>query len=342
MEMRVISKEKRLCTCCMEVHEVKTVSVDEQMTFKDTKVKYNPTYYYCDLAEEFYVDEELLEKNNILLKDAYREQIGLLTTNEIKAIRAQYGISQKDLTLLLGWGAKTITRYESYQVQDKAHDTILKKLKEDPEWFLSLLNDARCILSPESYKKYYSNGSALYEKDRDFYLRKTIESLYTKFHGQKLLNGNLDLALDKVVDCIRYFASSMDVTNLYKVKLMKLMWYADALSYKKRGISITGLVYQACPMGALPIGHNLIINLNQVPCEEIDFEETIAYYFSLNKRDVSSSLSVEDKEILDIVIQKLGKMSKNEIVSFMHKEKAYIETKPRDVISFDYSRYLQI
>ena len=35
MEMRVISKEKRLFTCCMEVHEVKTVSVDEQMTFKD-------------------------------------------------------------------------------------------------------------------------------------------------------------------------------------------------------------------------------------------------------------------------------------------------------------------
>lgn len=29
--------------------------------------------------------------------------------------------------MLLGWGGKTITRYESHQVQDKAHDTILKK-----------------------------------------------------------------------------------------------------------------------------------------------------------------------------------------------------------------------
>lgn len=342
MEMQVISREKKLCTCCMEVHEVKTVSFDEQMTFKNTKVSYNPTYYYCDLAEEFYVDEELLERNNVLLKDAYRKQVGLLTSSEIKAIRAQYGISQKDLTLLLGWGAKTITRYESYQVQDRAHDTILKKIKEDPEWFLSLLNEAKNILSPDAYQKYYSNGSVLYEIDGDFYLRKTIESLYTKFRGKRLLNGNLDLALDKVVDCIRYFASSTDVTNLYKVKLMKLMWYADALSYKKRGVSITGLVYQSFPMGALPIGHNLIINLNKVPCEEIDIDETIAYYFSLNESDNISSLSSEENEILDIVIQKLGKMSKKEIVDFMHKEKAYIETKPRDVISFDYSRYLQI
>lgn len=43
------------------------------------------------------------------------------------------------------WGGagKTITRYESHQVQDKAHDTILKKIDQDPEWFLSLLNDAK-------------------------------------------------------------------------------------------------------------------------------------------------------------------------------------------------------
>lgn len=47
---------------------------------------------------------------------------------------------------------------------------------------------------------------------------------------------------------------------------MKLMWFADALSYKNRGVAITGLVYQALPMGAVPIGHDLIIELKGVPC----------------------------------------------------------------------------
>ena len=68
-----------------------------------------------------------MQENDMRLKDAYRESEGLLTSAEIVAIRKQYGITQKDLCILLGWGSKTITRYESHQVQDRAHDTILKR-----------------------------------------------------------------------------------------------------------------------------------------------------------------------------------------------------------------------
>lgn len=157
-----------------------------------------------------------------------------------------------------------------------------------------------------------------------------------------MAHGNADLSLDKVVDVIRYFASSKNVTNLYKVKLMKLMWYADALAYKKRGFAITGLVYQALPMGAVPVGHSSIIDLKDVPCEEVDIGETSAYHFSLTGEKNFSALSKEEKDILDFVIEKLGKMSKNEMIDFMHKERAYVETAPRDVIQFKYAEYLQI
>ncbi len=141
---------------------------------------------------------------------------------------------------------------------------------------------------------------------------------------------------------IRYFAGSTKITNLYKAKLMRLMWYADALSYKNRGFAITGLVYQALPTGAVPVGHNSIIDLKDVPCEEVDMGETIAYHFSLETASSYPSLSDADKNVLDIVIEKLGKMSKNEIISFMHKEQAYIETAPSDVICFKYAESLQI
>lgn len=157
-----------------------------------------------------------------------------------------------------------------------------------------------------------------------------------------MAHGNADLSLDKLVDVIRYFASSKNVTNLYKVKLMKLMWYADALAYKKRGFAITALVYQALPMGVVPVGHGSIIDLKDVPCEEVDIGETSAYHFSLTGEKNFSALSKEEKDILDFVIEKLGKMSKNEIIDFMHKERAYVETAPRDVIQFKYAEYLQI
>ena len=123
---------------------------------------------------------------------------------------------------------------------------------------------------------------------------------------------------------------------------MKLMWYADALSYKRRGLAITGLVYQALPMGAVPVGHNSIIDLKDVPCEEVDMGETNAYHFSLSGKQTFSELSNEEKDILDVVIEKLGKMGKNEIVNFMHKEQAYVETAPRDIIQFKYAESLQI
>ena len=342
MNMKVIKSEKRVCSCCMEEHEVKTVLVMEQATFKNSTVDYEATYLFCDLADELYMDEQQMQDNDIRLKDAYRKKEGLLTSAQIGKIRAKYGISQSDLCLLLGWGGKTITRYESHQVQDRAHDTILKKINQDPEWFLSLLCGAKANLSTESYQKYLTAATSLYEEDQDSYLRKAIEASYAKFQGNQMFHGNTDLSLDKVVEVIRYFASSIKVTSLYKVKLMKLMWYADALSYKRRGFAITGLVYQALPMGAVPVGHNSIIDLKNVPCEEVDMGETNAYHFALNEKQSFPELSEEEKNILDVVIEKLGKMSKNEIINFMHKERAYIETAPRDIIQFGYAENLQI
>lgn len=342
MDMKVIKSEKRLCSCCMEEHEVKTVLIMDHAVYKNKQVEYEASYLFCDLAEELYADEQQLQDNDIRLKDAYRKKEGVLTSVEISGIRAKYGISQSDLCVLLGWGGKTITRYESHQVQDKAHDTILKKINQDPEWFLSLLIDAKSNLSAESYQKYLSVATELYEEDQDAYLRKAIEAIYAKFQGNQMLHGNVELSLDKVVDVICYFAASLKVTNLYKVKLMKLMWYADALAYKKRGFAITGLVYQALPMGAVPVGHNSIIDLKGVPCEEVDLGETSAYHFSLKGHYRYRSLQKEEMDILDIVIEKLGRMSKNEIVSFMHKEQAYAETAPREVISFKYAENLRI
>ena len=340
--MKIIKSEKKICSCCMEKHEVKTVIIMDKAILKNSTVNYEASYLFCELTGELYMDEQLMKDNDIKLKDAYREKEGLLTSAQISGIRSKYGISQSDLCALLGWGKKTITRYESHQVQDKAHDTILRKLDQDPEWFLSLLNVAKSNLTTESYRKYLITATLLYEKDQDAYLRKAIEACYARFKGNKLFHGNTELSLDKVVEVIRYFASSTKVTSLYKVKLMKLMWYADSLAYKKRGFAITGLVYQALPMGAVPVGHDSIIALKDVPCEEVDIGETNAYHFSLSENPTFFKLSEEEKKLLDVVIEKLGQMNKNEIITFMHKEQAYIETAPRNIIPFKYAENLQI
>ncbi|MDO5409421.1 MAG: DUF4065 domain-containing protein [Lachnospiraceae bacterium] len=342
MNMEVIHTEKRMCICCMEEHDVKTVRLQEHTIFKNVSVDYVAEYYYCDAAEELYMDEGFMSSNDVRMKDAYRKKMRLLTSTEISAIRTKYGVTQSDLCTLLGWGGKTITRYESHQVQDKAHDTILKKLDQDPEWFFHLLFEAKEMFAPGTYEKYKEKAIYLYEKNQDSYLRKSIEAKYVRFRDNELYNGKTLLSLDKVVDVIRYFASSPEVISLYKVKLMKMMWYADFLAYKLRGSSITGLVYQALPMGAVPIGHDSIIDLKGIPCEEINMGDGTAYrFFASNIKEYPTLLNAE-KEILDIIIEKLGKMSTNEIVAFMHREEAYVKTLPRDIIQFQYAEKLQI
>lgn len=326
-----------LCLCCMEDHNVKTVCVPETNTFKNIQVNYEATYFYCDQADEYYSDEQMITANDIRMKNAYRKQIGLLTTEDIIAIRAKFGISQSDLCLLLGWGEKTITRYESHQVQDAAHDTILRKLNEDPEWFLKLLEKAKGKILDSSYRKYLQTAISLFEKEHDSYLRNAITAKYARFINDSDYSGGKALDLNAVTDMIRYFANSHQVTSLYKVKLMKLLWYADALSYKRNGHAISGLVYRALPMGAVPIAYESIIDLSCIKYEETEIGEGTACHFLPTEDKSYTHLTSGDIEILGTVIRAFGKASTNEIVSAMHLEKAYIETAPSDIIQFKYA-----
>ena len=340
--MNVLKKEKMLCVCCMEEHDVQTVVVRENNVFKGIPVEYDAEYHFCDRADEIYADERQSSINDIAMKNAYRKISGLLTTDQISAIRLKYGISQSDLCLLLGWGGKTITRYEGHQVQDIAHDTILRKLDTDPEWFLKLLEGAKQSLSTASYDKYLEAGTSLFEQDHDLYLKSAIMAKYARFQRNTEFNGGITLSLDTVVDMIHYCANSPKVTNLFRVKLMKMLWYADALSYKRRRHAITGLVYRALPMGAVPVAYESIVDLSTIRCEEIEMGEATGYKFLPTDVKEYPSLSTDDKAILDVIIQKFGMASKNEIVETMHKEDAYIETAPNDIIQFKYALSLSL
>ena len=79
MDMRVVKSEKCLCTCCMEEHEVNTVIVHEQVTFKNVKVEYEAVYLYCDVVEELYMDEQQMQENYVRIMEVYRTKVGLVS-----------------------------------------------------------------------------------------------------------------------------------------------------------------------------------------------------------------------------------------------------------------------
>lgn len=64
----------------------------------------------------------------------YRKKHGLLSADEIRAIRDRFELTQADLTRLLHLGANTISRWESGRnVQTEAMDILLRMIRDLPQ-----------------------------------------------------------------------------------------------------------------------------------------------------------------------------------------------------------------
>lgn len=337
--MRKIKGEKKLCVLCMEEHEVNIVEVVDDEFFKGEEVTFQATYEYCSYADEYLETEEMMKMNSLAMKDAYREKVGLLTSREIIAIRGKYGISQKDFSEVLDWGKATITRYENHQVQDRAHDDVLRKIDSDPKWFLEMLSRAKDKLTEKAYAKYKHKAKEQYKQRKNQYLIDAINAVYANFEDASDTGGT-DLNLNKIVEMINYLATK--VNNLHKVKLMKMLWYADALHYKRKGRAISGLVYSALPMGAVPEGHDQIVSLEGVAYDNVTYGSDIAYRFKPTPGFKIKELTQSEVEALDTIIAEVGNLNTSQIVGRMHDEDAYKCTSSYSVLSFAFANKLSI
>ena len=338
--MSVIKTEKKLCHNCMEEHEVETVILTDTEEFKGLEVSFDATYEYCANVDGYIETEDMIKANSLAMKDAYRVKENLLTSSEIIAIRDKYGVSQKDFSEILDWGMATITRYENHQVQDRAHDDILRKIKTDPKWFLDMLKRADGKIPNKAFRKYYQAASMEFREMKNEYLMDSIQALYANY-SDNLITGGTELNLNKVVEIINYYASK--VISLHKVKLMKMLWYGDSLNYKRNGRSITGLVYKALPMGAVPEGYEQIIDLEGVEFDTLAYgEDQVGYKFKPVMGFEIKELMSDEIIILDAVISEVGSLNSKEIIEKMHEEDAYKNTTSHCIIPFSFAEKLSI
>lgn len=340
----LIKKVLMECPLCDKMHEVEERKRFATMIIKDEEVIYEEKYYYCVNAN---VDENEFEigsmtnENLLNARNAYRIKHNLLTSDEIVAIRENYGLSQVDLARLLGWGEATISRYESKAIQDDAYDIMLRIVRDNPLIALELLKKNAAKFSEQKRTEIRIKiVEKLDSYGKEYLTRQAFEGEYADFEELSDDNGFAVLDVDKIEAVISYIAEK--VSNLFKVKLMKMLWYVDSLSCKRYGHAVTGLVYRHNTMGALPIGHYSLMNLENLNIQE---EESYSYDSMLHiyptKGMDYSVLSDDEKEIIDKVIIKFKNYKAKEIVEYMHEEKAYIETKPGDIIPFSLAKEIR-
>lgn len=330
------------CPVCNKVHLLDQRKRVSQALVKEEIVDYEEVYYLCSLSDEEeneFVSAGIMDENLLRARDAYRQKKGLLTSNEIADIRNYYGLTQSDFAALLGWGEVTVTRYESKTIQDETYDNIMRMVHENPMFALECIEKHKDKFSIEKYNKIRKNIANKIEEQGSLYLKKQeINSLYINFEEKTDFNGYKTLDLEKVANVIGYF--SQFVENLYKVKLMKLLWYADVIFYKRYGISMTGLVYKHMPLGALPIAYNEIIYLPTVKIVEEIIGEDISYRICPNKDVNISNFSLEELSVLETVATTFKNYKSKEIVDYMHEERAYMDTVPNQIIPYSLAKQL--
>jgi uncharacterized phage-associated protein len=131
----------------------------------------------------------------------------------------------------------------------------------------------------------------------------------------------------KYREVLRYLlASDANNDKLGKVKLMKLLYYADFDHFEKHGKSITGDRYYKLPYGPVPGQAQLILesmrDAGLINVEHRPVFRYMKYYFSLTEKGTIKEYELHPDELatLAAVVEKWKNHSTEEIVLASHGE----------------------
>ena len=343
MNEKAFNKVKKYCPICNCEHEIIIKEKKSNSTIKGQRIPYMEKVYFCSNADEEeceFVDSKMLDENLLAARDAYRIANNLLTSSEIKAIRSKYSLTQLDFAKLLDCGDVTITRYETKQIQDKSHDEQMRQFENDSAYaYKCLLEHEKCFSKSRFLELKNLFMNIIDEEGEEQASRQLLSLQYVRYDSPSKINGYKVLDITKLEAIISYFAKNLQ--QLYKVKLMKLLWYTDMIYFREYGESMTGLVYTHEPMGALPVGHYSIMSLNNVICED-EFDPINGYSCCVYPNDnISYNFFENEIKILEIVKEKFRYFSGKDISEYMHQEDAYVKTNDKEIISYEWAKELK-
>lgn len=340
------------CPLCNMLHEVEERTRMSSTAIKGETVIYEEHFYLCknsniestgtdkpNKTREFQT-ESLASNNLMAARNAYRKSHNLLTSDEIIAVRENYGLTQVEMARLLGWGEATIARYESKAIQDEAYDTMLRSIWENPLMAVMFL-DRNSDKFPET-KRMQIRTKIIEKLDsygKEYLARQIFAAEYVKFSVPSDFNGYRLLDLDKLESIVSYFAAQL--TDLCKIQLMNMLWYADVLSFKTYSNSMTGLAYRHEPMGALPVGHDMLIRLANIRVRTEEDYESTRYLFYPNAALDTAELSRNEISVLDAVIAKFRNYNVSLMVAYMQEETAYKQTSQGELIPYGLAKKIR-
>jgi HTH-type transcriptional regulator/antitoxin MqsA len=93
-------------------------------------------YSVCRECGDEIIFPEQIKRNDCRVRDAWRRIDGLLTAEEIVALRNKLGLTQQEAAKIFGGGANAFSKYERSEViQSAAMDKLMRSALDVPDMF---------------------------------------------------------------------------------------------------------------------------------------------------------------------------------------------------------------
>jgi putative zinc finger/helix-turn-helix YgiT family protein len=283
-----MNEKLTFCEKCRKDVAYLVDNVSMKSTLKGEEYNYTGKKAACtECGAEVYVSE--IEDDNLkALYDTYRQKNGIISLEKILEIPQKYNIGKRPLSLLLGWGEMTFTRYYDGDMPTKQYSDVLQGIYEEPVSYLTLLEENKGNLKSQT----------AYEKSK----RTTIELI----SGQKTVTSKVD----EVIDYLLFRCE--DITPL---ALQKALYYIQGFYYAFMNDFLFVEDCEAWVHG--PVYREIYNRYSGYHFDPIE---------SNDEFDVSMFTDSE-KAIIDSVIQNLCCYSGKMLERFTHSEMPWLKTR---------------
>ncbi|MBN1523596.1 MAG: DUF4065 domain-containing protein [Spirochaetales bacterium] len=328
---------KAMCPYCEKTTEIKIKKAKEEYDVKGVKVPVNAEYSECTVCGNTFATAQQMDKSVQQGFDNYRNKEDIVSPAEIISIREKYNASQKVFAKILDLGELTINTYEQGALVSKSISNLIR-LMDDPQNFRELFEKNIKQLSDNQINKIQT---ALNEID-NFY---SIQSLIKIKDTDDKYTGHSRPDLNKLFGLIQLIIAFAG-KSLYKMAVLKILFYIDFVSYKIRNYSITGWPYARLPYGPVPDEYKTVLNVGQEHLfftpepDESEMGELfeLPEYFKL--KNVEGKFDKKSLEIIEMVVSSLKDKSPTQLKDLTHKETGWKQTKNAKLIDYKYAEEL--
>ena len=284
-------KEKKdFCIECRKETEYILKKKPITKVIKDKEYNFIITYAVCAECGEEMSLPGLIDKNIQEIDEQYRLAEGIVTIEDIEKMMKIYKIGKAPLSLALGFGEVTITRYLSGQVPSKEYSDVLKEALTSPAVMKRKLSENKDKIADTAYNKAVKAADEL-------------ENLFSV--SEKMLR-----VIAYIFECLE------EVTPLM---LQKLLYFIQGISYVRLGQPMFSEDCQAWVHGPVyPEVYDLFRDFKYNPIEDARF----ALF------DGSANLLTdEEKEVIELVVNTFGLYGGKTLERITHNETPWKEAR---------------